>query len=409
MNVPDESAPDRPDAAVVAELINGRLGATGESSLLDLLTELSADDLNSVLEHVDTEELFDSTDDRLLGADNRTRLIELLSRTRAAELSPRAAAAVIYGMQRGKTTEQMERAIRDILRTRTGAELTRLKNLIGDRTDRHDLEGLVYYDIDDEHIRADILAHFAAEKAIEAAREVKVLCDIDDTVVCALHDERYPRGIIYPGVLALLDALDQGPDDDPFSTGDLTFVTARPADAFGLIEGYSRRALRKAGIADLDLLGGTLSALLSKGAMAKRKVQNIDHYRRMFPEYRVMFIGDSGQGDPLVGEQLHDRYGDIAAVLIHDVVQTPADKRAQLASKGLTYFDTYVGAAAVTRGLGLISESGLQRVITETRAAVASLEWESAEQRAAIEALVERDIAAAQDIEVTRGEAPPAP
>ena len=153
------------------------------------------------------------------------------------------AAEAIYRLQRGATTRGEEAEIRAILLGFRGAELTRLKNLIGDRTDRHDLEGLLYYDIDDESVRAEILAHFAAVAAKEASDEVKVLCDIDDTLVCRLHDDRYPRGTVYPGAVAFLEALDQGPRDAPFSTGDLTFITARPADAFGLIETYSRAAL----------------------------------------------------------------------------------------------------------------------------------------------------------------------
>ncbi|WP_106849784.1 phosphatase domain-containing protein [Blastococcus sp. Marseille-P5729] len=382
-------------AAAVGELLDSRIGAPGQQSLVALLAELSFEDLNAVLEHIDTAELFDSVDDRIAGPGHRTALIELLSRTRVHELSLKSAAAVIYGMQRGHTPVDMERAIRDILRTRTGADLTRLKNLIGDRTDRHDLEGLVYYDIDDETVRAEILAHFHAHQPTGLNDEIKVLCDIDDTVFAKLHDDRYPRGVIYPGVLALLEALDHGPHDAPFSTGDLTFITARPADAFGLIETHARRTLRHAGIADLDLLGGTFGALLSKKAMAKRKLHNIEHYCVMFPEYRVMFIGDSGQGDPLVGEWIWDRHDDVAAVLIHDVVHTGEAERASKSERGLHYFDTYVGAAVVARDRELISDRGLWSVIDESRSALNEITWADAAQRAEIERLVERDIALA--------------
>lgn len=396
MSSSDSRSSAVPSAAqVVAELLDERIGAPGEQSLLALLGELPAPGLNAVLEHIDVRELFDSVDDRLTGPDNRTALIELLSRSRAHELSQKAAAAVIHGMQSGRTPVEMERAIRDILRTRTGAELTRLKNLIGDRLDRHDLEGLVYYDIDDETVRTEILAHFHAHQPLDMDGEIKVLCDIDDTVFSKLHDDRYPRGTVYPGVLAFLEALDQGPHDAPFSTGDLTFVTARPADAFGLIETHSRATLRKAGIADLDLLGGTLGALLTKKAMAKRKLLNIKHYCAMYPEYRVMFVGDSGQGDPLVGEWIHDHHEDVAAVLIHDVVRTSAADRARKAHLGVQYFDTYVGAALEARDRDLLSDRGLRSVIEESRSALSEIEWEEDSQRVEIETLVERDIALA--------------
>lgn len=306
------------------------------------------------------------------------------------------AAEAIYRLQRGATTRGEEAEIRAILLGFRGAELTRLKNLIGDRTDRHDLEGLLYYDIDDESVRAEILAHFAAVAAKEASDEVKVLCDIDDTLVCRLHDDRYPRGTVYPGAVAFLEALDQGPRDAPFSTGDLTFITARPADAFGLIETYSRGALRRAGVADLDLIGGTFGALLSHESMADRKVLNIKHYRELFPEYRVMFVGDSGQGDPLVGERIRAAYDDIAAVLIHDVVQSAAEHRERMAAKGLVYFDSYAGAALAARDLGLMSERGLATVIDRSRTELRDVAWESGEQRDATTLIVARDIAAAE-------------
>ena len=117
---------------------------------------------------------------------------------------------------------------------------------------------------------------------LEAA-EAKVLCDIDDTVVCALHDRRYPRGTIYPGILALLDALDRGPGDEPFSMGDLTFVTARPGDAFGMIENYTRASLRRAGIAQHSVLTGTVQAMFTLDLMAGRKIANVQHYHALFP------------------------------------------------------------------------------------------------------------------------------
>lgn len=391
----DSFDPSSEMALLVRTLVEGHTDADDEANLLRLLGSLPADELNVVLQRVDLENLFDSVDNRVFGPDNADKLIELLTRTRLAELEPASVAAVIHGMQSGRTSPAQERAIRDVLLSFSGHELTALKNALGDYKDRHDLEGLLYYGIDQDEVRQQILDHFAASVPDDIGDEVKVLCDIDDTVFCKLHDERYPKGVVYPGILALLDALDDGPDGEPYSRGDLSFITARPGDVFGLIETHSRSTLRKAGIADLDLLGGTFRALLGKRAMAKGKVANIVHYREMFPEYHVMFIGDSGQGDPLVGEQIHEQFGDIKLVLIHDVVVSGDEVRDAAAAKHVTYIDTYVGGAVVARELGLISDAGLQHVIDESVAALATIPWESDGQRAAIEELIQRDIDAA--------------
>mgnify|MGYP003594499888 CR=1 FL=1 len=167
-----------------------------------------------------------------------------------------------------------------------GTELTRLKNELNLRTDRHDLEALVFDDNDDDAIRQEILDHIAREaQVVGQLDERKVLCDIDDTVKSAIHDDRWPRGTVYPGILALLEALDVGPADEPFSRGDLTFVTARPTDVFGLMERTSHEALTKAGISARTVLTGSFFALRTHAAMAGKKLANINDYRLLFPEY----------------------------------------------------------------------------------------------------------------------------
>ena len=380
---------------LIVTLLQGHTDRKEEAHVLELLREASAPTLDKVLREVDAAQLFRSLDDRLLGPANHAALRDLLVE-RIGELSIAAQANVAYGLQAGITGRADEEAISAIFHARKGIELTQLKNQMNSRTDAHDLEGLVFGDIDDEGIRVEILDHIAEQAAGVHTGESKVLCDIDDTVICALHDDRYPKGTIYPGVLALLEALDRGPDDEPFSTGDLTFVTARPGDALGLIENHTRSSLRRAGIATHSVLTGTLSALVTHDLMAGQKIANIDHYRQLFPEYRKLFIGDSGQGDVRVGELLLERFGDVVdIVVIHDVVGTPEDERATHAAAGIHFVDTYIGAARLMHERGLIAEAGLERVISESYAALDAIAWRSPEQRAAIQALLDRDAAPA--------------
>lgn len=380
---------------LIVTLLQGHTDRKEEAHVLELLREASAPTLDKVLREVDAAQLFRSLDDRLLGPANHAALRDLLVE-RIGELSIAAQANVAYGLQAGITGRADEEAISAIFHARKGIELTQLKNQMNSRTDAHDLEGLVFGDIDDEGIRVEILDHIAEQAAGVHTGESKVLCDIDDTVICALHDDRYPKGTIYPGILALLEALDRGPDDEPFSTGDLTFVTARPGDALGIIENHTRSSLRRAGIATHSVLTGTLSALVTHDLMAGQKIANIDHYRQLFPEYRKLFIGDSGQGDVRVGELLLERFGDVVdIVVIHDVVGTPEDERATHAAAGIHFVDTYIGAARLMHERGLIAEAGLERVISESYAALDAIAWRSPEQRAAIQALLDRDVAPA--------------
>ena len=385
------------DLTLVRDLLAERTGSETETRILAVLQDLDASQLNALLGDDElADRLFDALDDRLLGGpDNHSALVQLLAVERRDELDLHARANLVHGLQIGRTTDEEEELIASLLCEVTGRELTHLKNIMNLRNDHHDLEGLLFVDIDSEPVREQILRHFAANAPRQQVTEAKVLSDIDDTVFCKLHDKRYPKGVIYPGVLAFQEALDQGPHDDPMSVGDLTFVTARPMDVLGLLENHSRESLKKAGIADLSVLSGSVFGLLTLDRMASKKIENIDHYVRIFPEYRISFMGDSGQGDVKVGEKLWELHPDVVdAVFIHDVKQTPQAERDAHAEHRIWFHDTYVGAANKALELGLISPRGWQHVVDEAREGIAAMEWEDAEQEQQILTLLERDVAA---------------
>lgn len=380
-------------------LIDGHTRSRDEAAILDIFRALSGPALNEVLHEVDTDNLFSSVDDRLVGPDHRTELLTLLAVDRVDELDVESLAAVIYGMQSGKTTAAMEQWIRNIFLSRRGLELTQLKNQINMRKDQHDVEGLLYLDIDDDAVRQAILEHIATEAQGISPREAKVLSDIDDTAVARIHDDRYPKGTLYPGVLAFYQALDNGPVDNPRSDGDLTFVTARPGDAFGIIENHSRSALTKAGISQMSMLTGGLRNLASKEGMADKKIENIGHYALIFPEYDMVFVGDSGQGDVIVGQRMYTELPDLVrAVFIHDVVNTPQDAREEHQRGGIHFFDTYLGAGCIAHRLGLISAAGLAQIEKEIDDGLTAVEWADTAQREHIQELVERDRALARSL-----------
>lgn len=380
---------------LLTAILDGPTDADQEEQIITLLRDASADELNELLAGIDVDRLFSSIDNRLLGPDRRTELTQLLTRDRVAELDLSSLAAVVFALQSGRTGPAAEAAIRDLMLSQRGAALTALKNQINMRTDVHDVEGLVYDDIDDDGIRTELLEHFAQQGAQVSVREAKVLSDIDDTAIARIHETRYPKGTLIPGILALYQALDEGPTGSPVSTGDLTFVTARPMDAFGLIEGHTRSALRQAGIANHSVLSGGFLSLRSHDSMADKKLENLEHYSAIYPEYDLVFIGDSGQGDPLVGAAMFERFPQTAkAVFIHDVVATPAVEREAQRAKGIHYVDTYVGAGLLALTLDLISRAGLDRIVAETLTGLDKVAWSSPDQEQAMRALVERDIAA---------------
>lgn len=398
----DESAATaaaHPKLALLRDLLDGHTDRHDERAILDLLAGADAADLDAMLAGVDVDRLIGDVDNRLVVPDHEDEIIELLARTRRAELSHATQAAVIHALQIGRTRTRHEAAIRDMLLAVGGTELTRLKNELNLRTDRHDLEALVFDDIDDDAIRQEILDQIAREaQVVGQLDERKVLCDIDDTVKSAIHDDRWPRGTVYPGILALLEALDVGPADEPFSRGDLTFVTARPTDVFGLMERTSHEALTKAGISARTVLTGSFFALRTHDAMAGKKLANIDDYRLLFPEYDLMFIGDSGQGDVEVGDRMYEAHPDaVRAVFIHDVKGLDAAERARLRGERIYVVDTYAEAARLAHECGLVSAAGLRRVLDESERLAAEVDWDSQEQRAGTTALLERDIAAARE------------
>lgn len=310
---------------------------------------------------------------------------------------PAVVARRIHALQKWWTRRFDEQEVaREFLAVK-GNELTRLKSLVRSSGGHHDLEKLIFTDIDDETVRAELLDHFAVEgEKVRRSRRapVRVLSDIDDTLRSSLHDRRYPRGVLYPGVVAFYRALDSGESADPESPGDLTFLTARPAGPAGVVENLTRDSLAGLGLPSHSVLSRTLTTLVSHSAMARRKMDNFAHHRQLFPEADLVFVGDSGQGDVAVGTRMLAEAAEVArAVFIHDVVPTPPEQREVLRRKGIHVFDTYLGAALDAYQLGLTERADLDDVAEAAQRDLARIDFDDAEQRAAAEEQLRHDLA----------------
>lgn len=331
----------------------GWTGRRDEARILELLETAPAGSLDAILRELNVDALVRNLHNRLKGPDNRNRLLHLLTVDRLPHLSLETRADIVWALQKVHTTASLEMAIRNVIVASTGEELRQLRNVLNHSETYRDLPRLVFSDIDDPAIREEIIQHIATHQV--PTNEVKVLSDIDDTVFARLHDKRYPGKTRYPGVLAFFNALDRAPDGTG-EPGDLTFVTARPGLLAGIVASFTSRSLRKAGIKEHTILTGSLLALRSHGHMAQRKLQNMRRYHQLFPEYGIVFVGDSGQGDAQAGREMLRELGKVVrAVFIHDIRQHDLQHSDVTGDDGITYFDTYTAAAAAAWQVGLIS------------------------------------------------------
>lgn len=390
-----ESAGAAEAIKVIGALLTARTDRVAERTILGLLEAATAVELSEILGALDIRALIDSIDDRLAGPKHRSELFELLAVRRAGDLTVATRAAFIAALQQGRTSLADERAIKDLFAATKGSALTELKAALDKGGSYRDLHQLLFHDIDNAGLREEILGHFKAEAGglSAALAEVKVLSDIDDTFYANWKDARYPAKTIYPGVLQLYSELDRGAGEEPGRAGDITFVTARPGDRLGLVEGATHRALRERGVPASTILAGSFLRIVTNRAIAAKKLDNFLQYCRVYPEYSFVFIGDSGQGDVYFGERMLEAAPEaVRGIFIHDVVSTPEPAREELRKRRVYFFDTYAGAALEAYRLGLIQRVGMARVAAAAAAEIKVVPFASEGQREARLAEMRRDI-----------------
>lgn len=212
---------------------------------------------------------------------------------------------------------------------------------------------------------------------------LKIITDIDDTLECSGGrwpqglDNRYTRHTTYPGVIAFYKELQGG----------LVALSARPHFPGDFMETrvFKRfeQLVEKHGLHTMPaLLTGSMDAganfFVSGGgetglhALAKQKFEKFEQYMKLYPEFRIVFIGDNGQADYAVGLLMVQMYPHICEqVWIHEV--QPREKTwrydAQTSQTPgpnvrIAFFEDYVTAAvmAATRTNPLVTMEGLRRI-----------------------------------------------
>ncbi|HZI03840.1 MAG TPA: phosphatase domain-containing protein [Archangium sp.] len=379
--------------------MTGHTDRSEEQRILELFSGATAAELNYLLLNVDLDALLGDVDDRVVGPDNLTGLLELLCVKRAHELGLPVRAALITALQKGDTHGLAERMVRALFLGLRGRELSEFKNLLDGRGNSHDLQQLLFHDVDDARIRQDILTHIHQEAAAVPSGENKVLSDIDDTFLANWKDARYPPKTVYPGVLQFYRELDRGPGLIPGREGDLTFISARPRDPLGLIEDRTLATLREHGVSSAVMLSGAFTHLLGNSRIAAMKFENFSRYVQLYPEYGFVFTGDSGQGDVAFGERMLAEHPEsVRAVFIHDVIDTPEPVRMTWRGKRIFFFDTYIGAAVEAYEVGVIARDGVARVARAAREELDRVPFTAESQRQSRVAELERDLRRAEAI-----------
>ncbi|DBA00531.1 TPA: hypothetical protein N0F65_006435 [Lagenidium giganteum] len=371
-------------------------------------------------------------------------------------LSVNSLGMIIAGLQKYATGERVACFVGHCFASKKGAECTALKD---DVERQISLFGLVYHRIRSTDIRETILQHFEREAAeLKASGNYsapfKLLCDIDDTLYSVLFDRRYPELTVYPGVHQFMHELleanqSAGKSASPEANGRLetttlsqlsitastskpkastrlksvvswnskrsgrtqriTFLTARPE----LLRKRSTQELRACGFSHFTILMGRLTNVIGAQRIASGKLENFKRFKRIFSEYRFIFVGDNGQGDIDLGKLLleNPHLYSVSAVLIHDVIRNhplsnnghfdvlrPRPYRwRECDQHGIHTFRTYIGAMHSLYSLGIVTLDAVVRVVQATSDAYSSIQFDSIAQQHTIAEEIMTDVSVVLD------------
>jgi hypothetical protein len=352
-------------------------------------------------------------DHRNFHGKHRTELINLLAVDRLPILTVISRVIVLHSLQllKLRANPRAEYWVRNILVNTHQDDLSELKTLTDAKGDYFCMNKLLWDDIKSESVRQDVLNHLRREAALQQAQSSsrrrrrqrntqwrKVLSDVDDTLYCsggsypAGIDRRFPKKIVYPGVLAFYRELDlgtEGPEEWPDDrVGNLVFLSARPHVYKDISEKANFAKFEKLrsgndGRRGMHTTPSLLAGDLTSGGkyvlsndfepLARKKFDNFKRYVSIYPEYKHVFVCDNGQGDVRAGEMMFDSFPyEFEALYVHavqDISKTHGYAPDRWTSKDFrpVFFRTYVDAAlhAASQYPPLIRIKGLRRICAE--------------------------------------------
>ncbi len=319
-------------------------------------------------------------------------------------LAPRAEDSLLGAITGERKELRMERLLLSV----PPEDLPLFKFALEYDGDYKDLVEYIFHDIDNEEYQARIIEHFQTSPQRIG---IKVLTDVDDTMYANLVDERYPKKTLYPGVLEFYDSLQK----EPFKLGvtPITTLSARPNPIGGKLEEASLKSLvqftrmrlcpsalsgalvsstagtiQTLGRAHLDFLSDEIPHG-QEDKIGKVKFENFSKFSKVYPEYRYVFVGDSGQADPLTAQLMvtsgsTEGVSRVVTTFIHDLRPSEDDDRPasptfrslppnvligkrSATGRGVIVFRNYIDAAIVAHMHSatlenLVTAEGLARI-----------------------------------------------
>jgi hypothetical protein len=324
-------------------------------------------------------------------------------------------------------------------------------------SDYKDLEEYVFHDIDDDDSQRRLVDHFL-EQARGVPIGVKLLTDVDDTIYANLVDDRYPKKTFYPGFLELYDAIKQEPFDVDWIP--VTTLSARPNPVAGTLEegslqsltAHTNGRLRPSGLSGKvvsSVLGtietlsrdkraaarsnpeawwrgalGSVPALLPDFEHLEREIgrvkfNNFKRFAKVYPEYRFVFFGDSGQADALTAAlMVADEHASsrVVTTFIHDLGETARSPSYQELDRKLVderpprviVFRNHIQAAVLAHAHypELVSAAALARVTKTALTQIDSIEFPQQGRRNMLKAQYKEDaldaVAALENASISR-------
>ncbi|KAF0775937.1 hypothetical protein AaE_000363 [Aphanomyces astaci] len=288
------------------DVLNGILGATspeGSDSFCSTMTGFMLHTCSSVV---------------------RSRVLDVITHERLDDINLTNRGIIIRAIQQhlasplNRQKPDFQKAAFNVIKGTYGSDLTRLKEVINsdfllpshDHGGFHggDLHQLIYGCRDLTQV-VSVAQHIAVEalKVVQSPPLIKILSDIDDTLFAGWVDARYPGHTLYPGVTTLFQCMSRGVD---CSNPSVTFLTARPRGWFSFGRNLTADRLVSLGLANPTVLNGSVRTGVNPQKIAGLKLDNFVRYTSLFPEYKFVFFGDSGQGDALLASQMRALYPD---------------------------------------------------------------------------------------------------
>jgi Phosphatidate phosphatase APP1, catalytic domain len=342
---------DETHVSQIEKILTRSTRARDETRLLDILRPLDAARLAATLDRLDLRRLLQALDDRMWGPKSRKEFLRVIVPA-LPNLSLRSKASLIGGLANSSKELAAERTIVELFLAESGQRLSDLKLLVDCAQDGRDLLNVLYSFIGSADLRYDVIQHFQKATETSTPRLLRVVSDIDDTIFSSLKDQRYPKGTIYPGVLELLSELSPLPP---------VFLTARPELVASLFERVTHKQLAQYGIEQCTVLSGSLPGLMGHRRMVEQKARTLTSYRELYPEYRFLFVGDSGQGDMALAEQLLSKKNSlIERALIHKLAaHQPGSKSSH---PRIHTFENYAFAATILGEHGYLTEQQVKAI-----------------------------------------------